>query len=107
MLKTGTLNQRIDVYLQTITNSDSGDPVASWGTARFTSRAAAVEPVSSAESEQGNGTVSRTAYKVTIWFDESIKHTDRIVWRSQNLNIVSVLHDYNQRTTTILTSIEG
>jgi SPP1 family predicted phage head-tail adaptor len=92
-MRAGLLRHRITIQVDTPTQDDYGEPIASWGT--FATRWAAVEPVSGRETVMAGDQQVEASGGVRVRLRRldgvSVKH--RISWDSRLFDIESVVND--------------
>jgi len=94
MIRPGEMRERVTVQQATPTLNSIGEATLTWSTLRTVW--AAVNGVSSQEALVDGQQESRVTHRVRLRYIEGLKHTDRFLWRSRILQIVSLLEYANR-----------
>lgn len=95
MIRPGELRERVTIQTPTASVSSIGESSLSWATVRTVW--ASVNGVSSREALVDGQQESRVTHRVRMRYVAGLKHTDRFIWRSRTLQIVSLL-EYEHRS---------
>lgn len=95
MIRPGELRERVTVQRPTSSTDSLGETTLAWST--LTTVWASVNGVSSTEALADGQQEARVTHRVRLRHIDGLKHTDRFVWRSRILQIVSLL-EYDNRS---------
>lgn len=81
----GKLDEQISLQRVTLTNDGQGGQTGSW--AEYAAVWAQVRPMKGGERQASERQEAVSDYVVTVRYRSDIRHADKIVWRSRDLNI--------------------
>ena len=85
---THLLDQTITIQRSTVTQDAMGGPSVSWSN-EYTGVRARVQPQSGSESFRAGGKRSQQSFQIFVAGSQDVLNTDRIVWNSKTLKIIS------------------
>ncbi len=106
-LRTGDLNQKIDIQKRSTTQDQFGQQTDSWTT--IASPWCSVQTFGAQESVQGSVEVSTYKYKFRLRFDsalERIRNNHRVLFKGRELDIIGVENLHEKDVELIITALE-
>lgn len=95
MIRPGEMRERVTVQQATTATNSIGETTLTW--TDLTTVWAAINGVSSSEALADGQQEARVTHRVRLRYISGLKHTDRFLWRSRILQIVSLL-EYGNRS---------
>lgn len=95
MIRPGEMRERVTVQRPTSSTNSIGETTLAWSD--LTTVWAAINGVSSKEALGDGQQEVKVTHRVRFRYIDGLKHTDRFVWRSRILQIVSLL-EYGNRS---------
>lgn len=84
----GQLRHQVTLQSRTVSVASNGDPTSVWTT--YATTWAVVEPLTGREYWESRATQSEVTHRVTLRHRSGVSPTDRVVYKSRNLDVVAV-----------------